>query len=186
MKEEKIKVAPHIKNKHTDDLIDHYWGSINYIAEMIKAAEIKAGLILTFYGILLNFIYAHLNDVIKYIGNEIGFYIISGLWLICIVISVYYSVRCFMPRIVDKYDKNIFFFGDVISSFGDIRQFSKTFFKVSLDEDELFGQLGQQIYINSKIASEKFKNINQSLRFLALSLILMFTLMLYYALIAFL
>lgn len=28
-KEEKSRENNHIKNKHTDDLIDHYWGSIN-------------------------------------------------------------------------------------------------------------------------------------------------------------
>lgn len=127
MKEEKekIKVTPHIKNKHTDDLIDHYWGSINYVADLIKASEIKAGLILTFYGVLLNLIYSNSETVIDKIGNQIEFYIISGLWFCCIAVSVYHSVRCFMPRIEDKYDKNVFFFGDVISKFGDIKHFSK-------------------------------------------------------------
>jgi len=181
MKEkDKIKVAPHIKNKHTDDLIDHYWGSINYVSDLIKASEIKAGLILTFYGVLLNFIYSNSETVIEKIGNEIGFYIISTLWFFCIAVSVYHSVRCFMPRIEDKYDKNVFFFGDVITKFGDIKHFSKTFFKISLDEAELFDQLGQQIYINSKIAGMKFQNINKSLRYLAISLILMTVLVIYY------
>jgi hypothetical protein len=45
------------KNKHTDDLVDHYWASISYMQDLIKSSELKAGLILSFYGILLNFIY---------------------------------------------------------------------------------------------------------------------------------
>lgn len=185
MKEkEEIRTIQHRNNKHTDDLIDHYWGSINYIADLIKAAEIKAGLILTFYGVLLNFVYSNSESVIENIGAQISFYILSGIWFCCILVSVYYSVRCFMPRIEDKYDKNILFFGDVISSFGDIKEFSKTFYEVSLDEDQLFEQLGQQIYINSKIASVKFKNINKSLRYLAIGLVLMMLLILYYALFA--
>jgi hypothetical protein len=178
---EELRAIPHRKNKHTDDLIDHYWGSINYIADLIKAAEIKAGLILTFYGVLLNFVYSNSDSVIQNIGDHVGFYVLSGIWFCCILISVYFSVRCFMPRIEDKYDKNILFFGDVISSFGDIREFSKTFYQVSLDEDKIFEQLGQQIYINSKIASVKFKNINKSLRYLAIGLVLMMLLILYYA-----
>jgi len=184
MKEEKekIKIAPHIKNKHTDDIIDHYWGSINYVSDLIKASEIKAGLILTFYGVLLNFIFGNSQSVIENIGSQIAFYVISGLWFCCIAISVFYSVRCFMPRIEDKYDKNIFFFGDVISKFGDIRDYSKLFFKISLDEDQLFDQLGQQIYINSKIANVKFSNINKSLRFLAIGLVLLIILIIYYIL----
>ena len=144
----KKTTAPHIKNKHTDDLVDHYWGSINYVASLIKASELKAGLILTFYGILLNFIYNHSQSVIESMTGLIGFYILSGLCFISIVVSVFYSVRCFMPRIEDKYDKSIFFFGDVISSYGDIRKFSKTFYEISMDEDRLFSQLGQKIFIN--------------------------------------
>ena len=179
-KNEKLKIAPHIKNKHTDDLIDHYWGSINYVSDLIKASEIKAGLILTFYGVMLNFVYSNSETVIAKIGHQVGFYIISGLWFCCIAVSVYHSVKCFMPRIEDRYDKNIFFFGDVITKFGDIKNYSKTFFKISLDEDELFDQLGQQIYINSKIADMKFQNINKSLKYMAISLIILFILIIYY------
>ena len=170
-----------IKNKHTDDLVDHYWGSINYITSMIKASEIKAGLILTFYGILLNFIYTNLQPIIESIQNTTGFYILLGLCFFCFIASIYYSIRCFMPRIENKYDKNIFFFGDVVSSFGNIKEFSKTFYEISTDEDRLFAQLGQQIFINSKIAGVKFKNIKKSLRFLVIGLILMNVLIVYYA-----
>ena len=175
-------IAPHIKNKHTDDLIDHYWGSINYMSNMIKASELKAGLILTFYGILLNFIYTNFQTVMDKVENLLNFYIILGLWFICTVISIYYSVRCFMPRIEAKYDKSIFFFGDVISSYGDIREFSKTFYEISLDEDQLFSQLGQQIFINSKIADVKFRNIKRSMQFLAIGLVLMNVFMAFYPL----
>lgn len=64
-------------------------------------------------------------------------------------------------------------FGDIVTKFGDIRQFSKTFYETSLDEEELFDQLGQQIYIISKIASYKFRNVNRSLSFLAIGLLLL-------------
>jgi len=85
-----------------------------------------------------------------------------------------------MPRIEGKYDKNIFFFGDVISKFGTIKEFSKTFYDISLKEEELFDQLGQQIFIISKIASQKFKYVNLSLRFLALGLVTLLFVVVYY------
>jgi hypothetical protein len=181
MEEEHIVNTPTVKNKHTDDLIDHYWGSINYILSLIKASEIKAGLILSFYGIILNFIYKSLQTILDAVEHKTVFYIIAGLWFCSTVISVFYSIRCFMPRIEGKFEKNIFFFGDVINSFGSIKEFSKTFYEISIDEDRLFDQLGQQIYVNSKIAAGKFKNINKSLQFLAVGLFLMMILMIYYA-----
>lgn len=174
---------PNFDNKHTDDLIDHYWGSINYVSSMIKSSEIKAGLILSFYGILMNLIFQSLNSVMSNIKGDVIFYILGGIWFILTSVSIYFSIRCFMPRLESKYEKNIFFFGDVISKFGDIKSFAKTFHEISVDESRLFDQLGQQVYINSKIAAAKFKNVNRSLRYLAFSLLMFLIIIVYYGII---
>ncbi|PVW16580.1 hypothetical protein DDV96_04330 [Marixanthomonas spongiae] len=167
------------KPSHTEELVDHYWGSINYVFGLIKASEIKAGLILSFYGILLNFIYQNIGVMLIQASKDIPLYVIMGLWFAATVVSIYFSIRCFMPRIEAKYDKNMFFFGDVVTKFGSIKEFSKTFYKTSLDEEELFDQLGQQIFIISKIAAYKFRNVNRSLRLLALSLALLLVVVVY-------
>ncbi len=167
------------KNKHTEDLIDHYWGSITYVSSLIKASEIKAGLILSFYGILLNFSYKYVEMILESATEKLFLYILLSAWFTSTMTSIYFSVRCFMPRIEAKYEKNIFFFGDVISKFGTIKDFSKTFYNISVDENQLFDQLGQQIYIVSKIAAIKFKYVNKSLRFLALGLFLLLVLIAY-------
>jgi len=170
---------------HREELVDHYWGSINYVFSLIRASEVKAGLILSFYGILLNLIYRNLADVIAAAdGGHLLIYLPLGLWVLCTATSIYYSIRCFMPRMETKFDKNVFFFKDVISKFGSIRQFSKTFYKISLNEEELFDQLGQQIYINSKIADIKFKSVNRSIYYLATSLILLFIVGIWYMIIS--
>lgn len=160
---------------HREELVDHYWGSINYIFSLIRASEIKAGLILSFYGILLNLIYQDISAV-NALARE-GYWIIYvplGMGIISTVASIYYSIRCFMPRMEMEFDTNAFFFQDIITKFGDYRQFAKTFHAISLNEEELFDHLGQQIYINSKIASVKFKMVNKSIYFLAVSLIIFF------------
>jgi hypothetical protein len=159
---------------HAEELVDHYWGSINYVFALIRASEIKAGLILSFYGILFNFTYTHVEEVILMASNYFFLYVLLGLWFVSTVGSIYYSIRCFMPKIEDKYEKNMFFFGDVITKYGNIKEFAKTFHQISLIEDELFDQLGQQIYINSKIAAQKFKYVNTSIRLLATGLGLLF------------
>lgn len=175
-----IKPSTHLKNKHTDDLIDHYWGSISYVSSLIKASEIKAGLILSFYGILLNFVYQNISVVLAHFKDGTIIYILLTVWFGCAVISIYYCIRCFMPRIESKYERNIFFFGDVISKFGDIKEFSRTFFAISVDEDQLFDQLGQQIFINAKIANLKFRNVQRALKFLAIQFVLLLVIVLYY------
>ena len=177
---EKQKKLPKRKG-HTEELVDHYWGSINYVFGLIKASELKAGLILSFYGILLNFIYQKIGMVIAEASNHSFLYVLLTLCFIAMAASIFYSIKCFMPHIEAKFDKNIFFFGDVIKKYGNIKEFSKTFYEISLDEKELFDQLGQQIFVNSKIAAQKFKYVNRSIYFLAIGLFILFVLGVSYA-----
>ncbi len=178
---EKIVGRPSKFKGHAEELVDHYWGSINYILELVRASEVKAGLILSFYGIALNFILPNIQETLVAQDTPFYLYVLLGLWLICTVISIYFSVRCFIPRIEAKYEPNVFFFGDVITKFGTIKDFSKTFYRISLSQDELFDQLGQQIFILSKIASKKFGYVNRSLRYLAIGLLIFLMIVIYYA-----
>ncbi|WP_339657457.1 Pycsar system effector family protein [uncultured Maribacter sp.] len=165
---------------HAEELVDHYWGAINYVFSLIKASELKAGLILSFYGIILNFIYQSAAPVMHSVSNTILFYVFIGLWFVATTISIFYSVRCFIPKLESDYSDNVFYFGDVITKFGTIKEFSKKFYDVSLNEQQVFEQLGEQIYINSKIAAWKFRNVQRSIRFLAISLILLLVTSVYY------
>ena len=178
--EEEPSARPYIKNAHTEELVDHYWGSIQYISSLIKASELKAGLILSFYGILLNFVFQSKESVLNATSNNTFFYVLIAAWFICTAASIFYCVRCFIPKIEGNYDKNIFFFGDIISKFGSIKEFSKTFYNVSVDEEKLFGQLGEQIYIISKIAAWKFRNVKRAISLLAIGLLVLFISAVYY------
>lgn len=177
---EEVSLRPYIKNAHTEELVDHYWGSIQYISSLIKASELKAGLILSFYGILLNFVFQSTKTVFDVSTNHIFFYILIGTWFFCTAASIFYCVRCFIPKIEGSYDKNVFFFGDITSKFGNIKEFSKTFYNISVDEEKLFGQLGEQIYIISKIAAWKFRNVKRAISLLAIGLMMLFVTAGYY------
>jgi hypothetical protein len=74
----------------------------------------------------------------------------------------------------------MFFFKDIFSKFGDVKEFSKTFLTMSKDENTLFGQLGEQIFIISKISDWKFKNVKRAITLLAIGLIIFFITGLYY------
>ena len=161
------------KHKPMNDLTAHYWNSINYFVGLIKSSELKAGLILSFYGIILNFMYQNTEESGKYFSDNLSLKILLGLWFVCCLISIYYSIRSFIPKIENKYPTNIFFFGDIISKYGNIEEFAQTFHKTSLNEEESYKQLGEQIFINAKIANMKFKYVSLSFRFMAIGLILL-------------
>jgi hypothetical protein len=172
-------------NKHTDDLVDHYWGSINYLTGLIKASELKAGLILSFYGILLNFIYQSSSEISNSIARNYVLYGLIGLWVVLTAASIFFCVRCFIPKIEGNYEKNMFFFKDIISKFGTVNEFSKSFFEMSTDENQLFKQLGEQIFIISKIADWKFKNVKRAISLLAVGLGVLFLIGIYHVFMAF-
>lgn len=69
------------------DLAFHYWGTINYFVNLIKASEFKAGLILSFYGIILNFIYQNIEHAAEQLDHSLILYIMMGLWLASILTS---------------------------------------------------------------------------------------------------
>ncbi len=168
------------QNPHTEELVDHYWGSMNHVNSLIKSSEIKAGLILSFYGILLNFIYDGGKTFLMGSEHDLFLYALITGWFIATAISIYFCVRCFIPKIEGDYDDNVFFFGDVITKFGSIKEFAQTFYKISLDEKQLFEQLGEQIFIISKIANWKFKNVKRAIFFLAIGLALLFFVIVYH------
>ncbi|UZD21871.1 DUF5706 domain-containing protein [Algoriphagus halophytocola] len=163
------------------DSVDNYWYLIMYLRDLIKASEIKAGLVLSFYGLLMNVFFQFYEHLIELAINDYLTYGFMGLWFLFSVISIYFSFRCFMPQIETNYDKSVFFFGDIISSYGPIKEYVKELEEVNTQRRPLFDQLGEQVYINAKITAAKFKNVNLSVRYLAYNIGLVFVFILYYA-----
>ncbi|MEP0714312.1 MAG: Pycsar system effector family protein, partial [Algoriphagus sp.] len=77
--------------------------------------------------------------------------------------------------------KSVFFFGNIISSYGPIKDYVKELEKVSTARKPLFDQLGEQVFINAKITATKFRNVNLSVRYLSFNIGLVFVYILYYA-----
>ena len=163
------------------DAVDNYWYLIMYLRDLIKASEIKAGLVLSFYGLLMNVFFQFYEHLIEIASSDYLTYGFMGTWFVFSVISIYYSFRCFMPQIESNYDKSVFFFGNIIASYGPIKDYVKELEEVSTNRRPLFDQLGEQVYINAKITATKFRNVNLSVRYLSFNIGLVFVFILYYA-----
>ena len=150
---------------------NNFWEQLERLEKLIRASEVKAGLILSFQSIILGLFFDRLDGLEETFGKDIFFFIIVSLWLICCSISIYFAIKCFMPRLELKFNKNVFFFGDAARSYGNIEEYTKELLRVYLNEEELFKQLSEQIFIESKIIDEKFKNVKKSIKYLALSFI---------------
>ena len=71
--------------------------------------------------------------------------------------------------IESKYEKNVLFFKDAASAFGDNEAYTKELIKVCGSEEKLYRELANQIHVESKIIEKKFSSVQMSIRFFALS-----------------
>lgn len=150
-----------------------YWETIRHISELNKTAELKAGLIMSFFGLVLGVVFEMALNLESNFKPNAVLIIIVSTYFFFVGRSIYYAFRCFLPQIETSFDKNMFFFYDVITNYGDIRSFSGKFHEMLEKDLELYDHLGQQIFVHSLIASKKLGNVNKSVRNLAYSFVLM-------------
>lgn len=154
-----------------DEKLDVYWATISYINGLNRSSEIKAGLIISFYGLLLGVVFQLGTGVDTNLNLNVFLIVTLLVFIFFVSRSIYYSFKCFLPQIETKFDKNMFFFHDIVTHYGPISRFSGTFMDLLDDEKTLYRQLGEQIYVNSLIASKKFSDVNNSVRNLVYSFI---------------
>lgn len=152
---------------------NNYWEQLERLEKLIRASELKAAIIFSFHSLIIGIFIDRVVSFQHIFQESIVFIILTGLWLVFVLISLYYCFKCFMPQIESNYDKNVFFFRDTALSHGNIEEYTKKLMDVCESEEELFIQLSQQIYIESKIIERKFDCVNKSLKCFAVSIIFM-------------
>lgn len=151
---------------------NNYWEQLERLEKLIRASELKAGVLFSFHSLILGLFFDRLSNFQELFDQNILFVILVSLWLLCVIISIFFCFKCFMPRIEKNMDKNVFFFKDAAMSFGNIESYTDELIKVCGSKEKLFRRLGEQIHIESVIIDKKFKSVKQSIRFFALSQIL--------------
>jgi hypothetical protein len=150
---------------------NNYWEQLERLEKLIRASELKAGVIFSFHSLVIGLFIDRIEQFEPIFESSRVFGVLSMLWMICVLISIYYCFKCFKPQIELKYDKNVFFFRDAVYAFGDIKDFTKRIMEVCDSEDEMYKQLSEQIHIESKIIDQKFISVQKSIKYFGLSFI---------------
>lgn len=150
---------------------NNYWEQLERLEKLIRASELKAGIIFSFHSLILGLFVDRLSYLQEIFQENIVYIILACLWIVSVLISIYFCFKCFKPRIESKYDKNVFFFRDAVYAFGDIEGYTKKLMAVCESEEELFTQLSQQIHVESKIIDRKFDSVQKSIKFFGISFI---------------
>tara|TARA_R110002051_G_C8769485_1_gene503499 strand:- start:16330 stop:16857 length:528 start_codon:yes stop_codon:yes gene_type:complete len=160
-----------MKQLSPEDKINVYWQGISYINGLNRSSEIKAGLIISFYGLLLGVVFKIATGMDTNLHLNVALSVTFMIFIFFVSRSIYFSFKCFMPQIETKFDANMFFFHDVVTKYGTVHEYSKKLMDLMNDEHLLYDQLGEQIYVNSLIASKKFTDVNKSVKNLVYSFV---------------
>ncbi|MBT8272632.1 MAG: hypothetical protein KJO77_02425 [Bacteroidia bacterium] len=148
---------------------NNYWEQLERLEKLIRASELKAGVIFSFHSLILGLFADRMNFFQSIFNESKVFIVLAILWIISVMISIYFCFKCFMPRIESKFDKNVFFFKDAADAFGKMDDYVAKLNEVCENKDELFKHLGEQIHVESKIIDRKFASVQKSIWFFALS-----------------
>jgi len=159
---------------------NNYWEQLERLEKLIRASELKAAIILSFHSLIIGLFFDNLGMLESTFGRNAIFISLVSAWLLLGSISLYFALKCFIPQLEVKFDKNVFFFRDAAHAYGTIDEFTKKVIEVFDEEDELFKQLGEQIFIESMIIDEKFISVQRSIKFLGLSFIFVVSLLGYW------
>ncbi|WP_224490663.1 Pycsar system effector family protein [Robertkochia flava] len=169
------------EKRHLKALLDvepeNYWEQMERLERLIRASELKAGIIFSFHSLVIGVFFDRMEVLSETFHNSSIFTILVVLWLFIVFVSIFFALQCFIPKMELKFDKNVFFFKDAVNNFGDVHQYSKKLMNTVADREELFDQLGQQIYIESKIVDTKFKSVKKAMKFMAYSFIFVILIM---------
>jgi len=150
---------------------NNYWEQLERLEKLIRASELKAGIIFSFHSLIIGLFVDKLEQFRPVFESNVIFVFLGFLWIICVLISIYYCFKCFKPQMELKYDKNVFFFKDAVYSFGNTKEYAKKLIEVCGNEEEIYEQLSEQIHVESKIIDQKFICVHRSIKFFGLSFI---------------
>ncbi len=162
--------------------VSNYWEQLERLEKLIKASELKAGIIFSFHSLIIGLFVERLDFLQTLFKDSIFFIFLSALWMCFVLTSIYYCFRCFMPRLELKYEKNVFFFRDAVYSFGTVEEYSVKLNEVIGNEAQLCSQLSQQVHIESKVVDKKFGSVKKSIRYFAFSFVTVILLIIFWAL----
>ena len=148
---------------------NNYWEQLERLEKLIRASELKAGVVFSFHSLILGIFFDRMEQLQPVFESSNVFIVLCMLWIVCVLISIFHCFMCFKPQIEKKYDKNVLFFQDATHAFGDIEQYTDTVLRVFGSEEEFYRQLAQQIHVESKIITEKFRSVQKAINYFALS-----------------
>jgi len=148
---------------------NNYWEHLERLEKLIRASELKAGVIFSFHGLIIGLYVDRIERFKDVFMESTVLIILLLLWFVFVALSVFFCFKCFRPAMEMSYDKNVFFFADAVNKFENTEEYTKELIKSCGSEKKLYQLLAEQIHAESKIINAKFRNVQKSLLFFGIS-----------------
>lgn len=166
---------------------DFWYKALLSVQNDIRLADNKVNFLLAFYSTLFGIFLAQLEKYLT-ILTKFNFFvllitILGGVFIYSVIRFFFYFYKTVHPRtkpqmLVENIPKSKIFWGEI--SFMELDKF-KSEAKL-LDNDKILEEILNQLYVNSKIANDKFYNVKEAYNLIPFTLI---TFILYFALLRF-
>jgi hypothetical protein len=161
---------------------NNYWEQLERLEKLIRASELKAGVVFSFHSLILGLFVDRIEDFKDVFMENQVLLVLLLCWFGFVAISIFFCFKCFQPNMEMKYDTNVFFFGDAANEYKNSDEYTKSLIKVCGSEKELYQLLAEQIHAESRIIDGKFKNVRRSITFFAISFLFVILTSLYWLL----
>ncbi len=155
-----------------DEKTGNYWKILETTLEWIRYSDAKATAILTIYGIVITVVFSNLQNILSFLSGSAWIAVLAVLPLLSSLIAIFFGFRCISPRMERSSYRSIMFFGSIMKHFPDEEAFREATHKVLDTRVGLDDDLAHQIYINSRIAHKKFRDVSLSIRFFVISMVM--------------
>lgn len=151
----------------TYEKYEQYWHILKNNQEMIRFSEVKAGLVISIFGLLFSVLLSSTTWIKEQLADGPWYLLMLVIVFILItLVSMYYAFLCFRPRFENKNPTSVVYFGDIVSDFPKYMDYHTYVEKTVVDDHEMSIQLAEQIHTNSTIAFRKFRVVSKSIKLL--------------------
>lgn len=150
---------------------NNYWEQLERLEKLIRASELKAGVIFSFHSLILGLFADRLGNFQHVLTENYWFIGCAVLWILTALLSIYYCFKCFQPNLQLKYKSNVFFFKDAAHEYGNVEDYAKKLKQVCNSEKEIEDHLSEQIHAESVIIDRKFINVRKAIQFFVISFV---------------
>lgn len=158
----------------TYEKYEQYWHILHNNQDMIRFSEVKAGLVISIFGVLFSIMLSSVSWIRDQIGDWSWYLLILViLFMASTLVSLFFAFRCFMPRFENKNPTSVVYFGDIVSDFREYMAYHRFLEDIVVKDDEMSIQLAEQIHTNSVIATRKFQAVSKAIKLMLVSVFLL-------------